>query len=80
MTKKDLYEFVMGLSWEKLAGILDRNYKAAVGEKLKLYKKIDKIETELDLRRIMTLLSVSIMLTGCKETAILKEALMMLLG
>ena len=57
MTKKDLIEFGDGLSWEGLADILDKNYEDATGDRLSLYDKIDKIESEFDLRRIMTSLS-----------------------
>ena len=57
MTKRDLTEFGEGLSWEEMASILDKNYEDATGDRLSLYDKIDKIETESDLRRIMTSLS-----------------------
>ena len=57
MTKRELTEFGEGLSWEEMAGILDKNYEEASGDQMKLYDKIDKIESEFDLRRIMTSLS-----------------------
>jgi hypothetical protein len=57
MTKRDLTEFGDGLSWNNLADILDKNYEGATGDRLELYDKIDKIEDEFDLRRIMSSLS-----------------------
>ena len=59
MTKKDLQEFGDGLSWEELAKILDNNYENAIGDRLTLHDRLDKIEDEVSLRRIMTSLSGS---------------------